>query len=55
MTTLNEALKQIEDTLRHVDDPIVLYQPHVGRELHDILRRIRKEKREEVIDITRKI
>ena len=44
---IEEAYTEIEETLRQID-PIILYHSSVGRELQNILRRIRNEKRSEL-------
>ena len=51
---IHKALKEIEETLDKVD-PIILYQSWVGRELQDILRRLRAEKHEQTQTIIKKL
>ena len=43
---IHKALKEIEKILGQVD-PIILYQPWVGRELQNVMRRIRRENHEQ--------
>ncbi len=53
MMEVEEALSEIENTLRKID-PILLYRSNIGKELQNILRRLRDEKRPGVIsDIQR--
>ena len=51
---IEEALAEIEDTLRKID-PILLYRSHIGKELQNILRKLRDEKRPEVISDIQKL
>jgi len=50
---IDDALTKIEETLRQLD-PLILFDSSLGKQLNDILRKLRDEKREEVIsDIQR--
>jgi len=50
---IDKALTKIEETLRQLD-PLTLFDSSLSKQLHDILRKIRDEKREDVIsDIKR--
>lgn len=51
---IDEAFVEIEETLRKVDAR-TLYEPLIGRELQNILRRIRNEKKEEAISDIQKL
>lgn len=40
------ALEEIEDIVRQLD-PVQLYQPYLGRELQNIVRKVRKDLKED--------
>lgn len=42
MKTLDDALSEIEHIIRQID-PMLLYQSHLVKELHNIVRRVRAE------------
>ena len=51
---IDEALKEIENVLRLVD-PLTLFESSLGKQLNDILRKLRDENREEVISDIKKL
>ncbi len=51
---IDEALIKIEETLRQLE-PLTLFESSLGKQLHDILRKLRDEKRETVISDIQKL
>ena len=45
---INQALTEIEEILRQLD-PLTLFESSLGKQLNDILRKLRDENREAVI------
>lgn len=44
---VDKALKEIEKIIRELD-PIFLYRSNLGHEIHDIIRKVRREKHKKV-------
>ena len=51
---IDQALTQIENILREVD-PIILYESSLTHHIHNIIRKLRKETRQETIQNLRRI
>ncbi|KKK95795.1 hypothetical protein LCGC14_2669220 [marine sediment metagenome] len=51
---IDEALIKIEEILRQLD-PLILFESSLGKQLNDILRKLRDEKREDVISDIKKL